>query len=69
MIDAGMIEESAADERLSAGIDDTDEIAAEQGSASADVVLQNYLSDSRARTLCRKYMRDQLAAAFEPSEM
>lgn len=42
-----------------------DEIAAEQGSASADVVLQNYLSDSRARKLRREYMRDQLAAAFE----
>ena len=41
-----------------------DEIAAEQGSASADVVLQNYLSDSRARKLRREYMRDQLAAAF-----
>jgi hypothetical protein len=42
-----------------------DEIAAEQGSASADVVLQNYLSDSRARKLRREYMREQLAAAFE----
>ncbi|QIO25359.1 hypothetical protein [Haloarcula sp. JP-L23] len=42
-----------------------DEIATEQGSASADIVLQNYLSDSRARKLRRKYMRDQLAAAFE----
>jgi hypothetical protein len=45
-----------------------DEIAAEQGSASADVVLQNYLSDTRARKLRREYMREQLAAAFEPSE-
>lgn len=45
-----------------------DEIAAEQGSASADVVLQNYLSDTRARTLRREYMREQLAAAFEPSK-
>ncbi|EJN57722.1 tyrosine-type recombinase/integrase [Halogranum rubrum] len=42
-----------------------DEIAAEQGSASADVVLQNYLSDARARKLRREYMREQLAAAFE----
>jgi len=42
-----------------------DEIATEQGSASADVVLQNYLSDSRARKLRREYMREQLAAAFE----
>jgi hypothetical protein len=68
VIDAGRIAESATDERLSAGIDDTDEIAAEQGSASADVVLQNYLSNSRAWTLGRKYMREQLAATFEPSE-
>ncbi|WP_459190881.1 tyrosine-type recombinase/integrase [Halosimplex sp. J119] len=45
-----------------------DEIAAEQGSASADVVLQNYLSDSRARNLRREYMREQLAAAFEPTD-
>jgi len=42
-----------------------DEIAAEQGSASADVVLRNYLSESRARRLRREYMREQLAAAFE----
>ncbi|WP_117595593.1 tyrosine-type recombinase/integrase [Haloprofundus halophilus] len=42
-----------------------DEIAAEQGSSSAEVVLQNYLSDSRTRHLRREYMREQLAAAFE----
>lgn len=42
-----------------------DEIAAEQGSASADVVLQNYLSETRARKLRRQYMREQLATAFE----
>ena len=41
-----------------------DGIAAEQGSASADVVLHNYLSGSRIRKLRREYMRDQLAAAF-----
>ncbi|WP_129113782.1 tyrosine-type recombinase/integrase [Halegenticoccus tardaugens] len=41
------------------------EIAAEQGSSSAEVVLQNYLSDSRARQLRRKYMRERLADAFE----
>ncbi|MFC6890285.1 hypothetical protein [Halorubrum trueperi] len=45
-----------------------DKIVAEQGSASADVVLQNYLSDTRARKLRREYMREQLAAAFEPSD-
>lgn len=33
-----------------------DEIAAEQGSASTDVVLQNYLSNSRARKLSQEYM-------------
>lgn len=42
-----------------------DEIAAEQGSSSADVVLRNYLSESRARDLRREYMREQLAAAFD----
>ncbi|XVH33415.1 tyrosine-type recombinase/integrase (plasmid) [Haloferacaceae archaeon DSL9] len=41
------------------------EIAAEQGSSSPEVVLQNYLSDSRARQLRREYMREQLADAFE----
>jgi len=42
-----------------------DEIAAEQGSASADVVLQNYLSQIRGPGSSVEYMRDQLAAAFE----
>ncbi len=42
-----------------------DEIAAEQGSSSADVVLRNYLSDARARKLRREYMRERLADAFE----
>ncbi|KTG07730.1 hypothetical protein AUR64_02500 [Haloprofundus marisrubri] len=42
-----------------------DEIAAEQGSSSAEVVLQNYLSEARARHLRREYMREQLAEAFE----
>jgi len=41
-----------------------DGIAAEQGSASADVVLHNYLSGSRIRKPRQEYMRDQLAAAF-----
>ena len=41
-----------------------DEIAAEQGSSSAEVVLQNYLSDTRARRLRREYMREQLMDAF-----
>jgi integrase len=42
-----------------------DEIAAEQGSSSPEVVLQNYLSEARARELRREFMREQLAAAFE----
>ena len=42
-----------------------DEIAAEQGSSSAEVVLRNYLSESRARQLRREYMRERLSAAFE----
>ncbi|ELZ28529.1 hypothetical protein C474_15524 [Halogeometricum pallidum JCM 14848] len=42
-----------------------DEIAAEQGSSSAEVVLHSYLSDARARQLRRAHMRDRLAAAFE----
>jgi len=41
-----------------------DGIAAEQGSASADFVLHNYLSGSRIRKPRQEYMRDQLAAAF-----
>jgi integrase len=46
-------------------LESLDEIAAEQGSSSPEVVLQNYLSDSRARRLRRSYMRDRLAEAFE----
>lgn len=40
------------------------EIAAEQGSASVEVVLQEYLSPNRRRQLRRQYMRERLAAAF-----
>ena len=46
-------------------LESLDEIAAEQGSSSADVVLRNYLSDARARRLRREYMRERLADAFE----
>ena len=42
-----------------------DEIAAEQGSSSPEVVLQNYLSESRARQLRRQFMRERLLDAFE----
>ena len=41
------------------------EIAAEQGSASAEVVLEEYLSPERRRRLRREGMRDRLAAAFD----
>jgi site-specific recombinase XerD len=44
-----------------------DEIAAEQGSSSAEVVLHNYLSDARARQLRREYMADRLAESFADS--
>jgi integrase len=40
------------------------EIAAEQGSASAAVVLQEYLSPARRRRLRREYMRERLSRAF-----
>jgi hypothetical protein len=40
------------------------EIAAEQGSASAEVVLQEYLSPERRRRLRREYMREWLDEAF-----
>jgi len=41
------------------------EVAAEQGSASAEVVLRDYLSDKRRRELRREAMREKLAEAFE----
>ena len=40
------------------------EIAEEQGSASAEVVLQEYLSPERRRQLRREHMRERLATAF-----
>ncbi|THE63128.1 site-specific integrase [Salinadaptatus halalkaliphilus] len=40
------------------------EIAAEQGSSDPQVVMQNYLSDSRSRQVRREFMQDQLNAAF-----
>jgi len=42
-----------------------DEIAEEQGSEDAGVVLQNYLSDERNRELRREQMRSRLSDAFE----
>lgn len=42
-----------------------DEIAADQGSASADVVLNDYLGEERVREQRRGFMRERLAAAFK----
>lgn len=50
---------------LSVVLSSLDEIGAEQGSASADVVFQNYLADSRVRKLRRKYMFGQLATPLK----
>lgn len=41
------------------------EIAAEQGSASADVVWKDYLSEERRRELRREFMREELGDAFD----
>ena len=41
------------------------EIAAEQGSSDAGVVLDDYLSPERKRTMRRDGMRRRLEAAFE----
>lgn len=40
-------------------------IAGDQGSASPEVVLRNYLSEARRRELRQRFMRSELAAAFE----
>jgi len=40
------------------------EIAAEQGSASARVVFDDYLTDERKRELRREFMREKLSEAF-----
>ncbi|WP_276273990.1 tyrosine-type recombinase/integrase [Haloarcula litorea] len=40
------------------------EVAEEQGSASADVVWNDYLSEERRRELRRQFMREKLADAF-----
>lgn len=50
-------------EGVLAGIED---VAAEQGSADPSVVMSNYLSNERARTVRREFMRTRLAEAFEP---
>jgi len=50
---------------LNVVLDSLGDVAAEQGSASPEVVLQNYLSATRAGKLRQEYMREQLADAFE----
>ncbi|WP_137285810.1 tyrosine-type recombinase/integrase [Halorussus salinisoli] len=45
-------------------LEGVEDIAAEQGSSDPQVVMQNYLSDERARTVRREFMRDQLTDAF-----
>jgi integrase len=43
------------------------DIADEQGSASAKVVFEDYLTDERKRELRREFMREKLSAAFDTS--
>jgi len=45
-------------------LEGVEEIAAEQGSSDPQVVMQNYLSDSRSRQLRREFMREQLMEIF-----
>lgn len=49
---------------LEAVLDGVEEIASEQGSSDPEVVMQNYLSDTRSRQLRREFMREKLQAAF-----
>ena len=46
-------------------LEGVEDIAAEQGSSDPQVVMRNYLSDSRSRRVRREFMRDQLDAAFQ----
>lgn len=48
-------------EAVAAGVE---EIASEQGSSDPQVVMQNYLSDERSRTVRREFMRERLTEAF-----
>ena len=45
-------------------LEGVEEIAAEQGSSDPQVVIQNYLSDSRSRRVRREFMREQLVEIF-----
>jgi len=53
---------SQTTERVLAHVQD---IVAEQGSASAQVVFEEYLTDERKRELRREFMRETLSTAFE----
>lgn len=46
-------------------LEEVGEMATEQGSASASVVLENYLSVDRRRELRGVYMREQFADTFD----
>lgn len=48
-----------------AALDHLDGIAADQGSASPEVVFRNYLSETRRRAIRRRFMRESLAEAFD----
>lgn len=56
---------SAYEKAVAGLLDRLDAIATDQGSSSAEVVAQNYLSEERRREARRDAMRDALADAFE----
>jgi len=45
-------------------LEGVEDIAAEQGSSDPQVVMRNYLSNSRSRRVRREFMREQLDAVF-----
>lgn len=45
-----------------------DAVAADQGSASSKVVIENYLGEEQARSARREHMHDRLADAFEDTD-
>lgn len=49
-------------------LEGVEEIAAEQGSSDPQVVMQNYLSDTRSRQLRREFMREQLTDIFRSGD-
>ncbi|GGN25155.1 hypothetical protein [Halarchaeum nitratireducens] len=56
---------SAYSEAVEDVAESIEEIAAEQGSSDSTVVLENYLSDERARQLRREHMRERLSEAVD----